>query len=303
MRKFGGRGKATASALARRATRGRRLRRIRHLIDAGLPAEMRTALEYLVTGRADPAAQAVAERAEERRSEIASSEGTIPIITSPKPGSSGETAVEGLRPEPGEVKYFSMAKIATAGKHRRWGTTLYLVARDFGCTSGIELGACTGISAMYLASAPTMVAFTTVEGSSALSEIASESLGGFPAVSVVNSLFDDALDSELPRLAGQIDFAFIDGHHEKVATIHYVDRLEPAFHDGAVVVFDDISWSADMRQAWDLLRVRDQWSHAIDLGVIGICIYRSDSSGTPPPRQWDLQAIVGRKPIPELGKY
>jgi predicted O-methyltransferase YrrM len=297
LKRAGGRAKTSVFALARRPTRRQRLRQIQNLVDAGMPPEIRTALEYLVTGAADPSAQAVTKRAEERRREIATSIGTAPIWRSPKPGSAGAAVSEALRPEPGTAADFSMSKIAVTGKDSRWGTALYLVVREFGCTSGLELGTCAGISGIYISSAPMMAAYVTVEGSAALCKIANESLLGLEGVRVVNSLFDDALDSELPRLAGEIDFAFIDGHHEKVATIHYADRLLPALQDGSVIVFDDISWSVDMRQAWDALRNRYEWSDAIDLGPIGICIYRGESSPTTPPRQWNLQTIVGTRRI------
>jgi len=297
LRTSAGKVKAGASALARRPIIRLRLRRVQRLVNDGMLPEMRAALEYLVTGREDPTARTIAERAEGRRTEIANGVGTIPVWSSPRPGDHSEKAAKGLRPEPGEVKDFSMAKVATLGKHRKWGVTLYLLAREFGCTFGVELGACAGISGMYVASAPTMATFITVEGSTPLSEIARQSLDPFPGASVVNSLFDDALDSLLPRLVGRVDFAFVDGHHEKLATIHYVDRLRPALKHGALVVFDDISWSFDMRQAWDLLRVGNQWSYAIDLGEFGICIYRDQSSPTAPTLHWELHTIVGRRPI------
>jgi len=270
--------------------------RIRHLVDAGLVPEVQAALEYLVNRREDSTTRRVAERAERRRTEIADGVGTLPVWSSPPPGSHSAKAIEGLRPEPGEVQDFSMARIASLGKHRRWGVTLYLLAREFGCTFGIELGACAGISGMYMAAAPTMSTFITVEGSVPLAELAQESLAPFPGALVVNSLFDESLDLLLPRMQGQVDFAFIDGHHEKLATIHYLNRLRPAFEHGAVVVFDDISWSSDMRQAWDLLRVRDQWSHSIDVGEFGICIYRNPPSRTDPTLHWELQSIVGWRP-------
>ena len=197
----------------------------------------------------------------------------------------------------GRVMQFSASRVAVTGKDRRWGTVLYLVARGFGCTTGIELGTCAGISAMYVASAPSMGRYLTVEGSPELCEIAQESLTDHPGVTIINALFDEALDRELPALQGSVDFAFVDGHHERVATVHYTDRIVSGLSDGAIVVFDDISWSADMRRAWDELRARSDWSHAIDLGAMGVCIYRAEQQTDGSPRQWDLRQLVGRTQI------
>jgi hypothetical protein len=89
------------------------------------------------------------------------------------------------------------------------------------------------------------------------------------------------MDQELPKLSKKIDFAYIDGHHEKVA----------------VVIFDDISWSADMREAWNVLRVRPEFAHAVDLGAIGVCVLSRGADAGPGGKQWDLQPITGRYAI------
>jgi len=244
---------------------------------------MLPAVRFLVTGKADIQSAAVAERAENRRTQIADSYNDgIEVWYSPKPGSAdGQDKLE-----PGRIMQFSAERVAATGKDRRWGTAMYLIAREFQCTSGIELGTCAGISAMYIASVPSIKRYVTVEGSPALAAIARDTLADFPSVEVVNAPFEDALELDL-----KVDFAFVDGHHEQQATIHYAKRLRPKLAEQAIVIFDDISWSADMRAAWDQLRTWSHWSHAIDLGAIGVCIADSDQT---PPRQWDLQPIVGR---------
>ncbi|MFC1792139.1 O-methyltransferase [Planctomycetota bacterium] len=191
-----------------------------------------------------------------------------------------------------------MDKIATTGKNRRWGTVLYLLARSFRSTTVLEFGSCAGISACYLSSAPSVNKLITVEGSKDLAIIAEDSLARFAGKSkVVNSLFDDAIDNELPMLEGKIDYVYIDGHHEKIATIHYFDKLLPYLMENALVVFDDISWSYDMREAWDILRKREEFSHAMDLGVIGVCILKDNIRKKTAPENWNLQPIVGKRRI------
>jgi hypothetical protein len=83
----------------------------------------------------------------------------------------------------------------------------------------------------------------------------------------------------------------IDGHHEKVATIHYFNKIRPFLKPGAVVMFDDVSWSRDMREAWEHLSRQFAFSHAMDLGVIGICILARPGSDAV-PKCWDLQRIA-----------
>ena len=92
-----------------------------------------------------------------------------------------------------------------------------------------------------------------------------------------------------------IDFAFIDGHHEKLATIHYFNRLVPKLSPGALVVFDDISWSFDMRECWEYMVKQKGFSDALDFGDLGICIW--NHSGFSSTKYWDLQELLGRQTI------
>jgi predicted O-methyltransferase YrrM len=190
-----------------------------------------------------------------------------------------------------------MERVAITGRDRRWGTFLHLLAKAHKARTVLELGACAGISGCYLASPDNVAEFMTVEGSPALAKLASDSLQQIsPAGAVVNALFDDAIDQDVPRLKNPIDYAFIDGHHERIATIHYYERLIPYLAQPAIVVFDDIAWSADMNEAWNQLAARPEFRYAIDLGHIGVCLY-DPSSVNEAPRYWDLQSVLGRTKI------
>lgn len=280
-------------------TRRPRKKKIENLFDSGLPHQMRPALQYLVTGRCDTKTRTVVKHAEDRRGAIASQgDKEVPIWYSPKPGSSGTDISIDAHPQPGKVMQFTMARVAKTGRNQNWGTILYLIARGFESTIAFELGSCAGISAIYLSSAPSIKKLITVEGSKALAKIAEESLKSHRNVKVVNSLFDEAIDSELPSLNRKIDLVFIDGHHEKVATIHYFNRLLPFLENGALVIFDDISWSYDMREAWDILCKRPEFSHTMDLGTIGVCVLKTVSENRQAePISWDLRPLFGKRSI------
>jgi len=276
-----------------------KMSKIENLLTSGLPEEMKPALEYLVTGKSDAKTDAVVKRAEDRRAAIASQgDKEVAIWYSPKPENVGNDTSLEARPEPGNVLKFTMKRVAKTGKNQKWGTVIYLIAEAFQPKTVFELGTCAGISAIYLSSAKSVRQLITVEGSKGLAEIAEESLKSHKCAKVVNSSFDDAIDSELPILGQKVDFAFIDGHHEKVATIHYLNKLYPFLESGAVVLFDDISWSHDMREAWDIISKQPEFSHAIDLGVIGICLLkaRSDQEKSE-PKYWDLKPIIGKPRI------
>lgn len=218
------------------------------------------------------------------------------VIYSPKPGSAGSKLIAGLRPGHGKVMPFTMERVARTGKDERWGTFLHLLAYEVEGTF-LELGACAGISSSYLASAPSCKQLLTIEGAPALAQLARETTSAVAPdrVEVITGLFDDVLDKLLPDLENRgIDFAFIDGHHERVATLHYFERIKTALRPGAMVVFDDISWSADMRAMWDQVALQDGVLHAADFGPIGVIIYDPSSSA---PVYWNFQPIIGRRGI------
>jgi predicted O-methyltransferase YrrM len=275
------------------------LKKLENFINSGLPHQMLEPLKYLITGKSDTTTNSVIKLAEDRRASIADQgEKKVAILYSPKPGSSGEDSSISALPQPGKTLEFTMERIANTGKSKRWGTFLYLVAKNFQSKFAIELGSCAGISAIYLASSPYIKNLITVGGSEPLANIAQESLKKYPYVKVVNSFFDEAIESEIEETNKKIDLAFIDGHHEKVATIHYYNRLLPFFEPGSVVIFDDISWSHDMHKAWNILSKRKEFSHAMDCGAVGVCILNiSSERSQAEPLYWDLQPLVGRVPI------
>ena len=257
----------------------------------GFPAALVCPTTYLVTRRADAQTVRVSAAAEARRAEIAATPGEpIEIIYSPKPGSARNCE----RPAEGARLLFSYDRVAHTGKDAKWCTFLLLCARESRARTVVELGACAGISAYYLASAPSVERLVTVEGSAALADIARETLRPVAdRADVHNGLFDDALDRLLPGL-GEVDFAYIDGHHESVATMHYFRRMKPRLAKGAWVLFDDISWSSDMRDGWNAIVAMPGFSHCVDYGTVGVCLWSGEDTVG---RVWDLRSISGHTAI------
>ena len=277
-------------------TKNQKLKKLHELELKCLPSGIVTAANFLIINKTIPQLTETINIIEARRKEIAAEgDKKIPIWYSPKPNSSDNCKTDGNRPEPGKTLYFTMEQIAKTGKKQKWATALLLLTKELKASTGIELGACAGLSARYIASADSMKDLITVEGSEELSKIATQTLKNNKNTRVINALFDDALDLELADTNKTFDLAYIDGHHEKVATIHYFNRLLPHLTPGALVLFDDVSWSLDMREAWDELSKRVEFSHSVDFGVVGACIIKdTDTPPNSPPQYWNLQPIVGK---------
>lgn len=187
-------------------------------------------------------------------------------------GLSLEEAYEGIRSRAavGEIA-------AKRSKRPPWTSALFALVSRTHARNGLELGTAYGISAAYQAAGQAVAGggrFTTIEGDPAQAAIARENLAELALeVDVVEGRFQDVLADVSGGLA-PLDYVFVDGHHERDATIGYFETLLPCLADGAVVVFDDVSWSDGMRDAWHALAEHDRVSAALDLVALGVCVVR-----------------------------
>jgi len=167
------------------------------------------------------------------------------------------------------------AIVQSAGKNAKYCKLLYRIINYYQPQICIELGTNVGISSMYqsIALLPESYLFT-VEGSSALSEIARHNLDklGADNTQVVNAKFDDVLPNMLTQLK-RIDFAFIDGNHAKTATIQYFEQLLPYCHSQTILIFDDINWSSGMQTAWHIIKDHPAVKATVDLYFMGIVFF------------------------------
>lgn len=115
----------------------------------------------------------------------------------------------------------------------------------------LELGTCCGFSSSYMSFFVPDSKIYTIEGSPNIATIARENHQFFDLKNI--SVFEGRFDVVLPELLNKIspiDFAFIDGHHDKEATLKYFRQILPFMSQGGVMLFDDIAWSDGMKEAW-----------------------------------------------------
>ncbi|MGP1580661.1 MAG: O-methyltransferase [Wolinella sp.] len=115
----------------------------------------------------------------------------------------------------------------------------------------LELGTCCGFSSAYLSHAAPNAKIYTIEGAPRIAEIAQETRRNLGVNNVVQKVgrFSDVLPELLPQIA-PLDFVFIDGHHDRDATIGYFRQILPFMNKRGIMVFDDITWSEGMKEAW-----------------------------------------------------
>jgi len=170
----------------------------------------------------------------------------------------------------------AVAEVASASKSQFWAVYLFKLIRKLKPASCVELGSCVGISAAYQAKALYLNekgSIVSLEGSPEIAKIAEKTFEDLAIqnASIITGPFQQTLQNVLES-AKPIDFFFNDGHHDHDAVIQYFEEAFPYLSDGAVIVFDDISWSPGMKRAWAEIENDQRIFATINHRKIGIAV-------------------------------
>lgn len=168
-----------------------------------------------------------------------------------------------------------------AAKPARLGQLLFRLARYYRPGVVVELGTSLGLSTAYLAAGVKEGGLGgkvwTIEGSGAVAERAGRYLSelGFAGAEVVTGNFDLVLEPLVERV-GPVDLAFVDGNHRYEPTLRYFNILMRYSGRPAMLIFDDIHWSADMERAWLQIKADPRVMMTIDLFFFGLVVIRDE---------------------------
>jgi predicted O-methyltransferase YrrM len=141
----------------------------------------------------------------------------------------------------------------------------------------VELGTSFGITTAYLAKGNSLSTVYTLEGSPAIAAIAKNN---FQKLHLENiQLVEGDFENTLPGLLVQIgppDFVFIDGNHQRDATLRYHKLFSEKIIPSSILIFDDIHWSEEMEEAWRLIKEDPAVTLTIDLFFMGLVFYTQD---------------------------
>ena len=184
--------------------------------------------------------------------------------------------IDGPEAEPAPYDKGQTIGAATkVSKSPRGALLLFQLIREFKPQLVVELGTNVGISAAYQAAALNENAdggrLVTLEASPYRLRRAKSLHAklGLENISYVQGLFSDTLQAALAE-HGQVDLAYIDGHHQYQPTLDYFDTLSRYSRQTAIFVFDDIRWSEGMLRAWTQLRADPRLDITVDLGSMGL---------------------------------
>lgn len=264
-------------------------RRLETMVGDGLPPRLVAPLRFLFGGRVPAEAADSARTIERLRKDLASRPEHYRFAYRDSPLGT----VRWLEHDAGaEGRHTPRAFATGASVPRRWGLFLRLCVDAFEARTVLEMGAGLGISGAYMASARSHPHFVTLEGSPVFAPIARATLAAVSdRAEVVTGAFHETLVPTLARL-GTLDVAYIDGHHEEAATLHYMQTIAPHLADEALVIFDDIYLYRGMWQAWQTLAAMRGVRAAVNVGRFGLlAMQRMEATA---PRYYDLARYTGR---------
>jgi predicted O-methyltransferase YrrM len=125
----------------------------------------------------------------------------------------------------------------------------------------LEMGTSLGLTTAYLAASGWEV--ETWEGCQQTANYAKKNwkyLGCENQIKCEVGTFKSLMDNS----HGGWDVVFLDGHHDKDATLDYVECLKTKLRPGGAILVDDIIWSKGMKEAWSELLEDPHWNATLN---------------------------------------
>ena len=162
-------------------------------------------------------------------------------------------------------------------KPAKYAQLLFRMVQYYQPKTILELGTSFGVTTAYLAAGNTNAKTYTLEGAAAIAEIAQKTFNriNFTHIELTTGDFNDTLPAILAKIK-TIDFVFIDGNHRKEPTLKYFNQLLSHSTPSTILVFDDIHWSSEMEEAWEVIKQHPAVTLTIDLFFIGIVFFNVD---------------------------
>lgn len=166
---------------------------------------------------------------------------------------------------------------ASSLKKKQFAQLLFRIAKYYHSKTIVELGTSLGITTSYLASANDETQLHTMEGAKNIAAIAGETFkkAGVSNIDLIIGNFDNTIPQLLKKLS-EVDLLFIDGNHRMKPTLEYFESFLKKATNESIFIFDDIHWSAEMEEAWKIVKQHESVTLTIDLFFIGLVFFNKD---------------------------
>lgn len=167
--------------------------------------------------------------------------------------------------------------VKTAGISTKRAELLFRITNYFQPETILEIGTSLGLATSALALGNPKAKTTTLEGCPNTMAIAQNQLQSFNTknVELVVTEFSAYLQSQ-NLISIIFNLIYIDGNHSKKATLEYFELLLPTITNDSVWIFDDIHWSAEMEDTWEIIKNHPNVTVTIDTFQWGLVFFRQE---------------------------
>jgi predicted O-methyltransferase YrrM len=139
----------------------------------------------------------------------------------------------------------------------------------------LELGTSLGIGTAYLSGQTNSVSVTSIEGCQNIARLAKKNLEQLNRKNVFIKVGD--FDKVWDELGEQkYDLIYLDGNHREKPTMRYFNRAVDQLKGKGFIVVDDIRWSKEMKNAWEIMKRDERLNMSIDFFRFGILTHVPD---------------------------
>jgi len=170
-----------------------------------------------------------------------------------------------------------ISKIAsTAGISPKRAELLFRVTNYFKPQNILEIGTSLGLASSALTLGSKESYLLSLEGCQNTQSVAENLFNKqFPDFNFdfVNSEFSKFLHEGSANICSW-DLIYFDGNHSKKATLEYFNLLLPTINNDSIWIFDDIHWSPEMEEAWEIIKNHSKVKVTIDTFQWGFVFFR-----------------------------
>lgn len=177
----------------------------------------------------------------------------------------------------------SVSQIAkTAGITPARARLLFRIVQYLKPESILEIGTSVGLATSALSLGNLKGNIITLEGCAQTASVAKRQFDTFDLenIELVVTEFNAFLDSgqTAHNQCADFDLIYLDGNHTKKATLEYFQKLLPTATNDSCWIFDDIHWSAEMEEAWDVIKKHPKVTVTIDTYQWGFVFFRKEQN-------------------------
>ncbi|MFD0962630.1 O-methyltransferase [Pseudofulvibacter geojedonensis] len=165
-----------------------------------------------------------------------------------------------------------------AGLAPKRAVLLSKLANYFKPKHSLEIGTSLGLGTAALHLGYPKGKITTLEGCPETGNIAQQQFTNFNfknidlVIGEFNKYLNDIDSSSI------YDLVYFDGNHQKEATLNYFNKLIKHSNSNSVFIFDDIHWSKEMEEAWDVIKKDTRVKTTIDTFFWGLVFFNSEDT-------------------------